>query len=277
MEQCRGGCSNEMVNSPATAATMAYPTEEEKRLYDDNDNDNAIVQANGNRVGSRIRDFNICRVCGTFKSDRNDECCSVYSNGNNNIIVDISNNDFICSNHFMSENTNINGNVQSSLILRNSHGTMIKKNWLKSYRRKERRKRPRKQSHPRKVIGRYYSELVSKNDEPLSTMNSLNCTRCVTDTNLAKMEECKENYGECRSLGSPRNLLKCYQCPETSLARGRSYRPYHTTTSLTLHKLWKHKQKSKSFNNHNVRTKLPVSSIMIEATVITSPEYGYDR
>ena len=46
MEQCRGGCSHEMVNSPATAATMAYPTleeeEEERRSSGDghgNDHD----------------------------------------------------------------------------------------------------------------------------------------------------------------------------------------------------------------------------------------------
>lgn len=101
MEQCRGGCSHEMVKSPATATTMAYPTEEEKRSYrraddvngdgdvnhddvghaddDDGNNDSdGVVRSNGNRE-ERSRDFGTCRVCG-FNRDRDFESCSDHSN-----------------------------------------------------------------------------------------------------------------------------------------------------------------------------------------------------
>lgn len=105
MEQCRGGCSHEMVKSPATAATMAYPMEEEKRSYsrisgingNDGNVDDDVVRSNGNRE-ERSRDNGVCRVYG-LKSDKDGsfKSCTDHGDGSSrDHAIDISNDDFTC-------------------------------------------------------------------------------------------------------------------------------------------------------------------------------------
>lgn len=276
MEQCRGGCSHEMVKSPATATTMAYPMEEEKRSYSriggingatddgnvDDDND-GVVRGNGNRE-ERSRDLGMCRVCG-LKSDRHDnlEPCSDHGDGSSkNDATDMFNGDFTCSQQlFAPLQTNIIGEPSS---IRNCARPHVVENT--SPKKQQRTRRARKQSQPRR------SRFNLENNDP--TLDQ--------DTSEEELPSAKRRTNDkqvnqiaTRRTARPR-LFKCHLCPRHAPARRSSHRPYHTRTSLMLHKLWRHNPRSSNSRVSRANLSSPVSSIILKATFFASPCYRTD-
>ncbi|XP_025073218.1 zinc finger protein 888 isoform X2 [Pogonomyrmex barbatus] len=143
---------HEMVKSPATAATMAYPTEEEKRSHrrmgvtngDDDDNDDDVVRRKGNREAYN-RDLDICCIC-DFKNDRDNDVQTYLNIRNRNDATDTFNSDFICSNQSPLQ-TEINDILLEPSLTQESEN---KQDGKENQRRGG--KRSRKQSQPKKII-----------------------------------------------------------------------------------------------------------------------------
>jgi len=304
MEQCRGGCSHEMVMSPATATTMAYPTEEEKRSHrridvngDDNSEDDDVVRGNGNREErSRDLDATACRVC-DFKSDRElddpELCLSDHSNGSSKkAATDTSNSDFICSdqprqlfNGVANVEESLPGpspderqNLQTSLQVCIYWKFLTRYiEWIKNNEKENQENRPhkrrRKQSQPKQVIchrdsrKRYVIPILRLQN----IKDALNKRR--TSIQVNRFSEHRQSI-----LRQPK-MFKCHKCPKYAPARGINHRPYHSRTSLMLHTLWRHKRRSWSAKTHASKIALPsiVSSVTLKATFFTRPNYSYHR
>lgn len=299
MEQCRGGCSHEMVMSPATATTMAYPTEEEKRSHrriggvngDDNDEDDDVVRGSGNRE-ERSRDLGACRVC-DFKSDRDFDgpelCSSNHSNGSSKkVVIDTSNSDFICSEQSLFSGIpnayewlpGLSPTPRNVQALRLFQLKMLL-DWEKSSCNDEKEnqeerphKRRRKQSVPKQVICQQNSRklYVIRILRLRNVKDALNQWR--TSSKVAKFTN---NEHHQTNLRQNLRRLKCHKCPQYAPARGKNRHPYHTRTSLILHTLWRHKRRSRSIKTQSSKITLPsiVSSITLKATFFTRPNYSY--
>lgn len=305
MEQCRGGCSHEMVMSPATATTMVYPTEEEKRSHrrigdvngDDNNEDDDVVRGNGNRE-ERSRDLAVCRVC-DFKSDRNlndpELCSSDHSNGSSKkAVTDTSNSDFICSDQPWQLFNGVANTEESapnpSADERQDMRTQVEVNYfsflskffaLMQNNEKENQetyntphKRRRKQSQPKQVICQW----DSRKRYVIPVLRLQNIKDIVL--NKQRTSSTVDNFFEHRqsTLRQPRTF-KCHMCPKYAPARGINHRPYHSRASLMLHTLWRHKRRSWLAKTHVSKITLPsiVSSITLKATFFTRPNYSYHR
>lgn len=271
MEQCRGGCSHEMVKSPATATTMAYPTEEEKRSHrriggingddDDNDDDDDVVRGNGKHE-ARDRDLVICRVC-DVKSDRGrdndlESYLNDYDNGSKIGATDTSNSDFTCScqlpsmleaTHRLSESSSSQDESERRQNGKENHGKM---------------RRSRKQSQPRQVI--WHRDHRKRYLIPALGMQNV------------RNKKFKINSKSVQQKATSR-MFKCHLCPKYAPARGKTHRPYHSRASLTLHMLWRHKRGSWPAKNRAMKDSLAstISSVTLKATFFTNPNYRYDR
>lgn len=276
MEQCRGGCSHEMVKSPATAATMAYPTEEEKRSYrriggtngdddddDNDDDDDDVVRSNGNRE-ARNRDLVMCRVC-DFKNDRDDDLESYlndYNNGSRNGATDTSNSDFTCSCQ-----PQLTPEAADRLSEPSSSQDFESRPGGKENRRLSER-RSRKQSRPRQVVWH-------RDHRKRYLIPALGLGQNVRNQKF----KIKDKSVQCHQRLARQRTFKCHLCPKYAPARGKTHRPYHSKASLTLHMLWRHKRRSWLPKNYisidNVGS--TVSSVTLKATFFTNPNYRYDR
>lgn len=265
MEQCRGGCSHEMVKSPATATTMAYPTEEEKRSHrrigginGDDDDDDDVVRGNGKRE-ARERDLVIYRVC-DVKSDRDDDLESYLNDDGSRIgATDTSNSDFTCSYQLpsMLEATDRLSELPSSREFESSpdgkenHGKM---------------RRSRKQSQPRQVI--WHRDHRKRYLIPALGWQNVRNKKFKINSKSVQSQK-----------GASQRMFKCHLCPKYAPARGKTHRPYHSRASLTLHMLWRHKRKSLPTKNQAIKDNLAstISSVTLKATFFTNPNYRYDR
>ncbi|KAF7397227.1 hypothetical protein HZH68_008449 [Vespula germanica] len=145
MEQCRGGCSHEMVKSPATAATMAYPLEEERRRSRGREDLESLEHGNGEDkdCGENDRVSDIERTNESVSRDRD----SVLT----------SNRHFTCS---ISYHRSLpDDEKSSSTITTNSERV---RGLPFSEERKPNERRSRKQSQPRKAVG---CELETEDEE----------------------------------------------------------------------------------------------------------------
>lgn len=287
MKQCRGGCSHEMVKSPAIAVTMAYPMEEENRSHrriagingdddddynDDDDDDDDIVRGNGNRE-ARSRDLDACRACG-FKNDKNDflSYSSNQSNGSskNDVFVVTSNNYFTYSySQLLGQET------EAQLLARLCLSQLISEQDEKENKRGPSKKRSRKQSQPRQVKWHWDSW---RNLIPALGLQDL--------TNVESNNRQKDDSGkiDCGNImfkhqqkSIRQRMYKCHLCRKYAPARGIKRRPYHNKASLILHTLWRHKGRSCHAKNRMSTVCLPstVSSITLKATFFTN--YSYHR
>lgn len=266
MEQCRGGCSHEMVKSPATATTMAYPREEEKRSHrhiggtngddDDDDDDDDVVRGNGNRE-ARSRDLVICRVC-DFKSDRDDELESYLNAHGSRIGINTSNSDFTCSCQLSSTSEATDRLSESS----SSQEFESKPDGKENH---EKIKRRRKQSQPRQII--WHRDHRKRYLIPALGLQNV------------RNEKFKINSKGVQQRSTSQRMFKCHLCPKYAPARGKTHRPYHSRASLTLHMLWRHKRRSWPATNQAIRDNLTstLSSVTLKATFFTNPNYRYDR
>lgn len=262
MEQCRGGCSHEMVNSPATAATMAYPTLEEERRRSSDHGDDHNVYGHPRISG---RDHGGAHG---HHGDRGVEppiCCSRDSRPSIGTAT-ILNRDFACSYRAVSEATEGQAAREPCECP-----------WLTESQRKPNERRSRKQSQPRKVTWNQEFE----DDDPVAP-----------DGKRQEDVEEEPTFRSGRKFGcsnelrkrfvrrlAEQRLLKCRLCPGDSPARGSVCRPYHTRASLALHKLWRHGRRKRTLNSSATKDRpaSQVSSITLKATVFTSPSYGYHR
>lgn len=270
MEQCRGGCSHEMVKSPATAATMAYPTEEEKRSHrriggingnDDDDDDDDVVQSNGNRE-ARSRDLVLCRVC-DIKSDRDDDLESYmndYNNGSRIDTTDTSNRDFTCSDNKQSTSEAAERFSESPSSQESESRPGGKENHLKI-------RRSRKQSRPRQIV--WHRDHRKRYLIPALGLQNVRNKKFKIYR--------KSVHSQQRSTSQ--RTFKCHLCPKYAPARGKTHRPYHSRASLTLHMLWRHKRGSWLAKNQTLKNNLAstVSSVTLKATFFNNPNYRYDR
>lgn len=329
MEQCRGGCSHEMVKSPATATTMAYPTEEEKRSYrraggvngddgvnhddaehaDDNDDDNdGVVRSNGNRE-ERSRNFGSCRVC-SFKSYRDFESCSDHSNRcTKDDVTDMSNRPMkLIWEMLMNRDTTIriindsetpteNG-VQYPADMKNPEEQKPElkpelkpdlKLVLKLEQKPElkpdvqlpstsglatRKKRSRKQLHPRKIEEEDANSDES-DDEYWKSLSS-------EFKRHKSYRQVKIKIRNVLSKKASSRLFRCILCPRHAAARGiinEGHRPYHTRASLLLHKFWRHRRRKKPSQSpmSTINVSSLISSITLKAIFVARPNYNYYR
>lgn len=275
-----------MVKSPATAATMAYPTEEEKRSHRhitdiinddgnvDDDDDDDVVRGNGNREARSNRDLESRRACG-FKNDK-DNFVFCPSDRNNeskskNDVNDTSYSDLTCSYlALVGEETDVR--LPEPCHSQNP-----------AYRQdeKENRRRPnerrRKQSQPRQIKWHW-------DGTPRNLIPALGLRFGQDLTNIEKPNKRQKIGGKTEIItrreqkSIRQRMFKCYLCQRYSPARGMSRRPYHTRVSLILHKLWRHKRQSCHINNYTSTVSLPsVSSITLKATFFTNPNFRYHR
>lgn len=252
MEQCRGGCSHEMVNSPATAATMAYPTLEEERRSSGHEYDH-------HRHRQRVRIVAVRPE----KQDPNLDDAPVASVDTATIL----NRDFAYSYRAVAEATEGQSSWEPSECP-----------WIWANQRS--RRRSRKQSLPRKVT---CTQDFEDDELPCLDGNKQDTGQEDTaDSGANKETPETEVVNELRKRyrsRSDKELLKCRLCPDDAFARGSICRPYHTKASLTLHKYWKHDRRKRCPTNSATKPHPPsrVSSITLKATVFTSPGYGYHR
>ncbi|KAG5321252.1 CHN protein, partial [Pseudoatta argentina] len=273
---------HEMVKSPATATTMAYPTEEEKRSHrhigdtigddDDDDDDDDIVRSNGNGREAHSRDFVICRVC-NFKSDRDDDLESYLNDHNNesrNDAIDTFNNDFTCSWQLPSTSKAADELLESSSsqeyvsILNEKENLGIENGSSRCTTSR------RKQSRPRQVIRQ--PDYQMRYLIPALGLQNIRQKFKITKTTKSVQSQ---------KRSTAQRMFKCHLCPKYAPARGKIHRPYHTKASLTLHMLWRHKRKF--WPVKNLVTRRPgkeessptVSSVTV--TVFTNNNYRYNR
>ncbi|XP_076234783.1 zinc finger transcriptional factor charlatan isoform X1 [Calliopsis andreniformis] len=262
---------HEMVNSPATAATMAYPTlEEERRRSSEHDHDHDLVDQP--KVGRRDAKPEPCVVCRRVGDEHPDErvvepcsACDRSSRPSADTAT-VLNRDFACSYRAVPEATE-----------GQSAREPFEWSWSMDSQRKPNERRSRKQSQPRKVTWNQEFE----DDDPIAP-DAKSQESKETDSSprpgkkVLRFNELRKRYTR-RYAG--KRLLKCRLCPDDSPARGSVCRPYHTKASLALHKLWRHGRRKRTLKNSvtKERSTSQVSSITLKATVFTSPSYGYHR
>ncbi|CAK9808325.1 Protein charlatan [Anthophora plagiata] len=146
--------------------------------------------------------------------------------------------------------------------------------------RKPNERRSRKQSLPRKVTWNQEFEdddLVGSTDASKQEYREEegNSSR-PRNQQTVKLNELKNRYRYRLDRG---RLFKCRLCPDDSPARGSICKLYHTMSSLTLHKLWRHNRSKRTLKKCATKDRpvSQVSSITLKATVFTSPGYGYHR
>lgn len=306
MEQCRGGCSHEMVNSPATAATMAYPTLEEERRSSwheqhDNDYGGCCRRQRQRNVGQAVdyhetetlrRDLDsfsvVCSPCIEQHDDHrhvhDESCTGCHSRGSTATIL---NRDFAHSHQ-----QPVPGPSKQLVELPTglpcpTDGRI--------------QRRSRKQSQPRKVTE------VEEDEDLICSGEGI---KQEEEEEEEEQEQEQEKEGQATEkpesqiailkdkYRSPSNRktrsLKCRQCPRNSLARGCICPPYHSKASLLLHNLWRHNKKTRTRTRTGTRTQTQtrdrlenqapnndnpvsqVSSITLKATVYTNPaRYDY--
>ncbi|KAL2729032.1 hypothetical protein V1478_006664 [Vespula squamosa] len=302
MEQCRGGCSHEMVKSPATAATMAYPLEEERRRSRGREDLESLEHGNeeDKDCGENGRVSDIERTNESVSRDRD----SVLT----------SNRHFTCS---ISYHRSLPDDEKSYSTFSTNLERVLGLPY--SEEKKPYERRSRKQSQPRKAVG---CELETEDEEqptifpcePPKEKRSFESGTDVAEESAIEnrkesssegplegpiegpvggpIEEPAEDPGEesVERLLAPR-LLKCRMCPDDALAsKSSTYKPYHTKASLTLHRLWRHDKSEKSEKSERKRKKCSIkvsdseishyaslSSITLKATVFTNPGYDYRR
>jgi len=290
--------------SPATATTMAYPTEEEKRSHrrigvngDDDSEDDDIVRGNGNRE-ERSRDLDACRVC-DFKSDRDLDNSELRASNRNNesskkAVTDTYNSDFICSDQWQlyneamgeeslpgpssDERQNLQTPEKWKIFIRNVESWFTKK--LDNEKENKIGGRPhnrrRKQSQPKQVIchrdsrKRYVIPIL--HSQNIRDVNK-RLSKRRTSVQVNKFSEHRQ------STLRQQRMFKCRKCPKYAPARGLNRRPYHSRTSLMLHTLWWHKRKPWLAKTNASKITLPsiVPSITLKATFFTRPNYSYHR
>ena len=292
MEQCRGGCSHEMVNSPATAATMAYPTLEEERR-------SSWHEHGHDHVGCRRR-----------RRQRQPRSADQAVDYHETLRRDLDSFSAVCSPCLEQHDhqRHVHDESCTGCFSRGPTATILNRNFAHSYQQPvpgpsgrqlpelpigflrpangQIQRRSRKQSQPRKVTeveededlicppkGIKQQEEEQKKQEEKQEQ--------ATEKPETQIDILKEKY---RSPSSRRRLLKCRRCPKSSLARGCICPPYHSKASLVLHSLWRHNTKSRS--RDRLENQLPsddnpvsqVSSITLKATVYTNPtRYDYHR
>ncbi|XP_076226366.1 zinc finger transcriptional factor charlatan isoform X2 [Nomia melanderi] len=251
---------HEMVNSPATAATMAYPTlEEERRRSSDPSGDHKHERAvphgcevpRPETVHDRGLDSRLDTVVDVGRSA-----------GPAADICAILNPDFACSYRAVTNTCQAMESPECPCT-----------------ERKPSERRSRKQSQPRKVT---WNQEFEDDDLTVPDQNVVDVEQPEdaafrpANKKMLIINELKKRY---RRRSTDQRLLKCVQCPSDSLARGSVYKPYHTKASLELHKLWKHGAYDKHLKicASKDRTTSQVSSITLKATVFTSHGYGYHR
>ncbi|KOC59794.1 hypothetical protein WH47_09775 [Habropoda laboriosa] len=271
MEQCRGGCSHEMVNSPATAATMAYPTLEEERRSSGNvcyDHDQRRRRHHDDHDDDDYTSINVDHQSrrNVVDDDVHIEPCSGCSTSDSTATV--LNRDFAHSYRAVPEASEGQSAREPS-----------EWRWPIDSQRKPNERRSRKQSQPRKVTWNQEFEdddLVNNSDlNKLEKRQEESCHRPRYQQQTHRLNELKKRCRR-RQL-ERRRSFKCRLCPDDSPARGSVCRPYHTKASLALHKLWRHGSRCKRTPTKKDRPVSQVSSITLKATVFTSPGYGYHR
>ncbi|XP_071869116.1 zinc finger transcriptional factor charlatan isoform X1 [Bombus fervidus] len=272
---------HEMVNSPATAATMAYPTLEEERRSSwhehgrDHDHRRRHRQHDANQIvdhhETEILRRDLVSFYAVYSSsveqhdDRHvhDEPCTGCSSRD-------------------STSTLLNRDFAHSYqaVPKASKGQSATEPyefpWLGNTQNKPYERRPRKQSQPRKVTG-----VQEFDDEDTTCSEGENQDKKLEETTSSPVMKCpsraitlidmKARY---RNQLNRRKLLKCHLCPKDAPARGSICSAYHTKVSLILHKLWRHRR-NEILNNWIARNSSlsQPPSITLKATVFTNPGY----
>lgn len=297
MEQCRGGCSHEMVNSPATAATMAYPSLEEERrssgqrhanhdTYHDDDDDDDVdhrrtVESRDHGSFSR-RPVSAPPPCPAVEQHHvvHDEPCTGCTNLHHHLTSTVLNRDFAHSYRLNADGCNASPSQSAGAAT-----TSLDRVWpaveeVVQRKKPNERQRSRKQSQPRKITWsqefededlmeggsggeeerqEWGQELVMRGqrEEKDGDEEAASAGGSATKPIEKQLDELKERYQ--RLQLTKRNLLKCRLCPDDAPARGHVCLPYHTKASLTLHKLWRHEARRKKTSNSAPKPDPPVS------------------
>ena len=285
-----------MVNSPATAATMAYPTLEEERRsswHEQHGNDHGGCRRRRRRrqrqrnAGQAVdyhetetlrRDLDsftaVCSPCIEQHDDHrhvhDESCTGCHSRGSTATIL---NRDFAHSYHQPVAGPSKHQSLELPTELPCPANGRIQR-------------RSRKQSQPRKV-----TEIVEEDEDLISPGEGIKQEEKeeeeerekegeATEKPESQMAILKKKYRTPSKRG--KRSLKCHQCPKNSFASGCVCPPYHTKASLVLHNLWRHNKRTRSRlenqapNNDNPVSQ--VSSITLKATVYTNPaRYDYHR
>ncbi|XP_014482609.1 PREDICTED: uncharacterized protein LOC106748520 isoform X1 [Dinoponera quadriceps] len=301
---------HEMVKSPATATTMAYPTEEEKRSYrravndddnvngdddvnhddvdhaddDDNDDDDndGVVRSNGNRE-ERNRDFGACRVC-SFKGDRDFKSCSDHSiRCIKEDVTDVSNRPLapICGIASLQCPITIYYDKTQDPELFRTINLLLKKR----IRKLKMRSTITVPSVSRSIIQPQTQDIqVRKRRRKQLYPQKLDAHMLESEEDVGEMWSNSINQVKIKINNdkAPLRLFRCILCPRHTAARGiidEGHRPYHTRASLLLHKLWRHRRRVKSVQGHmsidNVSSL--TSSITLKAIFVARPNYNYYR
>ncbi|KZC06572.1 hypothetical protein WN55_10483 [Dufourea novaeangliae] len=263
-----------MVNSPATAATMASPSleeeEEDERRWSSGDRRDHVTVEGYKRTVLDDTEGSGRRSSDDFVTDRdqprdNDRLVYDRSGGSAAVTtVTVLNRDFAYSNQLVPDDPSAWESPDEC-----AWECSWECPWIE---RKPYVRRSRKQSTPRKVIGNQeFEEEDMIFEQRYQEMFQEDLSRSAKKT--IGLDELKMRY---RRRLAGRKLLKCTLCPRESLARGRSY---HTKASLVLHKFWRHGPRKTCLKSCVSRDRplSLVSSITLRATVFTSPGYGYHR
>lgn len=305
-----------MVNSPATAATMAYPSLEEERrssghgqrhanhdAYHDDDVDHRRTVESRDHGSFSRRPVSAPPPCPAVEQHHvvHDEPCTGCTNLHHHLTSTILNRDFAHSYRPNADGCNASPFQSAGAT------TSFDRVWPveESVQRKKpnERQRSRKQSQPRKITWsqefededliegssegeeekqrqRQELEMQGQREEKEGDEEAASAEGSAPKPIEKQLDELKERYQ--RLQLTKRNLLKCRLCPDDAPARGHVCLPYHTKASLTLHKLWRHEGRRKKTSNSVPKSDRPVSqqvssSITLKATVFTNPEYVYNR
>ncbi|CAK9822482.1 Protein charlatan [Anthophora retusa] len=268
---------HEMVNSPATAATMAYPIlEEERRSNEDgydheqrrrrhHDHDDA-TSIDHDHHGEHTTQCRRCYVSNVVGDVHLEPCSGCSSFGTTATVL---NRDFAHSYRAVPEASEGQSAREPSEYLSSLNTE-----------RKPNERRSRKQSQPRKVTWNQEFEdddLVGSTDASKQEYRQEDANSSwPRNQQIVRLNELKNRY---RHRLDRRRLFKCRLCPDDSPARGSICKLYHTMASLTLHKLWRHNRSKRTLKKCATKDRpvSQVSSITLKATVFTSPGYGYHR
>ncbi|KAI4489913.1 hypothetical protein M0804_004095 [Polistes exclamans] len=297
MEQCRGGCSHEMVKSPATAATMAYPLEEERRRRSRGREDLENLE-HGNEKGKDSGE------CGRVSD-------SIEKTNFHSVSRDHRHKSILSSNrHFTCSTDENNPFPLTSELL---YGRLTDEDTRQPEERRSRKQRkPRRSVRGLHVTDEQSPENLSSNNGNRNASGSrIQRKRSFDETQDYQTDEGQTeegSYGSSISEASPENFVGEDLLDMSASSRfldnrmsqlnmsasnsspsdnaGSSY-----TNSLTNQKLLgqykseeteqnvstKKKRHSKKNSNQAVRNYQSVSSVTLKATLFTNPRYNFKR
>lgn len=229
MEQCRGGCSHEMVDGSAAAASL----KSQDILICENCGSEFIKRTSLRMqygTVSRLSDDNQPTYCSK---------CNIYQ-------LDVG----TCSEMIDRITRSYLASYENQIKIEKMNPTNTDRENNVSYAAE---KRTRKQRRPQK--------LPTNDNQIGANISARNICKTLTRSKQRRIVEIRERY--LAQLVSRKGLLKCYRCSRYASARASMWVPYHTKASLALHTLWRH------FGPRIRRVKREPRSVTLRATVYT--------